>query len=176
MTDNDLKEALRRLPLESADRASWNRIVARADALGIAEASSPTAGRQPWQWLAAAAAVAAIAVAIMSPEEITPSAPPARVVETGVVTDDATLDVLMRHSQLLETWLRYTPEPPRVVTVGTASRETAVRERIAAIDWQLSAGKTELEPAVQAALWGERSQLMGELVALRYQRIPRSDL
>ncbi|MEM8982867.1 MAG: hypothetical protein AAGC71_07565 [Pseudomonadota bacterium] len=167
MTDDDVSRALQQLPSERADPAVWTRIVARADALGIASPSSRRSS-QPWYWLAAAAVVAALAVAIVPREDTRPLVaedPP-----------DETLDVLMRQSQLLETWLRYTPEPRRVVTVGTASRETAVRERIAAIDWQLSSGQTELEPAVQAALWGERSQLMGELVALRYQRMPRSDL
>ncbi|MEO1035732.1 MAG: hypothetical protein AAFX44_09245 [Pseudomonadota bacterium] len=168
--DSQLTNALRGLGDESANPDSWPRIAARAEALGLlADRSAPQRRRTQMLWPLALAATALLALVVMRwPTETTGPIP--------VVDETATIDVLMRQSQLLEAWLRHAPPPPRAVTVGTASRETVLRDRIAAIDWELGSADVSMDPARQAALWGERTQRMRELVELRFRQTPRSDL
>ena len=165
-----LRRALRRMPGESADPAAWDDIAARADALGLWPSERGAGHESAWRWPLTLAATVLVAVAM-----VRVLAPPPEAV--AVTADEAaTVDVLMRQSQLLEAMLRNAPPAPRIVTVGTASRETALRDRIAAIDLVLSGDSESLSERAKAELWSERSQRMRELVDLRYRDVPRSDL
>ena len=168
----ELRRALRQIPDEAADPAHWDAIAARADALGLFATGRTTSMSRRLAWplaLAASVTLAVIAVRAVPPDGAAVAAPvPA--------AETAAIDALMRQSQLLESWLRHAPPAPRVVTVGAASREAVLRDRIAAIDWQLSAQPDALDMTEKTRLWSERSQHMRELVELRYRDQPRADL
>ncbi len=168
--DTDIARALHDIPAAKAPPGEWTEIADRAAELGLFDAHPTANTRRFWLPLAAAASVL---LAVLITVKLTPTPAPAQPL---VSAEARAIDVLMRQSQLLEAWLRASPPGPRVVTVGTASRETALRDRIAAIDWELSEPTVEHDDAVRARLWSERSQRMRELVSLRYRTLERQDI
>ncbi|MEL6446903.1 MAG: hypothetical protein AAFQ62_03030 [Pseudomonadota bacterium] len=169
-----VRDALRELPQLSPSRA----VTARLDALLD---DAPTVDRQLPRTRSVArfalAASVALAVWVVWPK-LGPQIGPVteslatREVPTEADTADAvgpSIDALMARSAYLESVLDTVPQRGRVQRVGTASTITALEDRVALIDAQLSGSGTKVDETGRTALWRERVGLMSTLVSLHAQ-------
>lgn len=139
---------------------------------------APKPARSPNRYLAIAAALVWVGVALVWFVLAGDSAPPvAGTVAT--VADSRTepmpaLETLVLQSQQLESMLLTLPRRPRVEQAATAATLDALEQRIQLLDYALSSTSADGLPAEQAeVLWGERVRLLDSLVVLRYVQAER---
>ena len=84
------------------------------------------------------------------------------------------LQTLMVESRQLESDLRSLPAEPRVMQAGTVATISDIKDRIAAIDYQLSDPDIQMTSEETEIFWRERVRLMKLLVRLRYAQAQRS--
>ena len=172
-----LRRELRMLPDTMPPRAVWHRIREQAEAEGLIKQDNL---RRPMSWysgvgLAAAIVLAAVLVPVMMNS---PSAPPA-VTEpqnsqvTNSIQVDA-LQALMVESRQLESDLRSLPDEPRVMQAGTVTTISDIKDRVAAIDYQLNDPDVQMTSEETEIFWRERVRLMKLLVQLRYAQAQRT--
>jgi len=169
-----LQEGLRALPETMPPRDVWLRIREQAEAEGLL---SQTAARKHTQWYAGVGlAAAALMAAVLMPGVNEPvdsiSAVPDNQVTNSV--DLSNLVVLQAYSRQLESDLRALPAEPRVARAGTVATMSSIKDRIAAIDYQLSDTSIEMTDADREIFWRERVRLMKLLVGLRYAQAQRT--
>lgn len=166
-------EALRALPQMPAPPA----LAKRLDAV-VGETAREAGGATPahtgrWLALAASAAFAVwVALPRLAPEQAVAVDPVAMSAGSGEVAggrraDVRDIDALMAESRFLESVLNAVPRRGRVQRVGTASTITALEDRVAFIDAQLSAPELAADLGGREALWRERVGLMNTLVSLQ---------
>jgi hypothetical protein len=172
-----LRGELRMLPDTMPPRAVWNRIREQAEAEGLIKQELL---RKPMNWysgigLAAAIVIAAVLVPVMINS---PSAPPAVTEpQNAQVTNSSevnALQALMVESRQLESDLRSLPNEPRVMQAGTATTISDIKDRVAAIDYQLSDPDIQMTSEETEIFWRERVRLMKLLVGLRYAQAQRT--
>ncbi len=161
----DISQALQRLPMVEPSAAQWDAIEARAVAAGLAK-------RDYWyerkiSWALAASVLLGLAVVLALPSWTSNDVGPAAYANTPPVQPGA-LDVLQRQNVLYERALRLVPASDGVVSVRRVSRETALADRVSAIDYTLTIDGARLSDHERALLWSERAMLMKRLVQLRY--------
>jgi hypothetical protein len=170
-----LQEGLRALPETMPPRAVWLRIREQAEAEGLL---NPPAARKHTQWyagvgLAAAALMAAVLMpGINEPIDSSISAVPDNQVTNSV--DLSNLVVLQAYSRQLESNLRALPAEPRVARAGTVATMSSIKDRIAAIDYQLNDSSAEMTDTDREIFWRERVRLMKLLLQLRYAQAQRT--
>ena len=169
-----LQEGLRALPETMPPRDVWLRIREQAEAEGLL---SQPAARKHTQWYAGVGlAAAALMAAVMMPGVNEPidssSAVPDNQVTNSV--DLSNLVVLQAYSRQLESDLRALPAEPRVARAGTVATMSGIKDRIAAIDYQLSDTTVEMTDADKEIFWRERVRLMKLLLQLRYAQAQRT--
>ncbi|MEO0344699.1 MAG: hypothetical protein AAF229_00460 [Pseudomonadota bacterium] len=169
-----VRDALRELPQLAPSRA----VTARLDALLD---DAPSVEQQPLRARTVArfalAASVALAVWVIWPKlgpQVGPVTQPVAAVETptertAVAVAGPSIDTLMARSAYLESVLDTVPQRGRVQRVGTASTITALEDRVALIDAQLSGSGTKVDETGRTALWRERVGLMSTLVSLHAQ-------
>ncbi len=172
-----LRRELRMLPDTMPPRAVWHRIREQAEAEGLIKQELL---RKPMNWysgvgLAAAIVLAAVLVPVMMNS---PSAPPgvtepqnAQVTNSSEVN---TLQALMVESRQLESDLRSLPNEPRVMQAGTVTTISDIKDRVAAIDYQLNDPDIQMTSEETEIFWRERVRLMKLLVRLRYAQAQRT--
>ena len=172
-----LRRELRMLPDTMPPRAVWHRIREQAEAEGLLKQDYL---RKPMSWysgvgLAAAIVLAAVLVPVMMNS---PSAPPAVTEpQNSQVTNSSqvnALQALMVESRQLESDLRSLPNEPRVMQAGTVTTISDIKDRVAAIDYQLSDPNIQMTSEETEIFWRERVRLMKLLVRLRYAQAQRS--
>jgi hypothetical protein len=172
-----LKRELRMLPETMPPRAVWDRIREQAEAEGLVKQDNL---RKPMNWysgvgLAAAIVLAAVLVPVMMNGPSTPTAitePQNSQVSNS--TEVNALQALMVESRQLESDLRSLPAEPRVMQAGTVATISDIKDRVAAIDYQLSDPDIEMTSEETEIFWRERVRLMKLLVRLRYAQAQRS--
>lgn len=157
---------LRELPLLAPPVSSWESIRRRAEDDGLL-ARCATKTDKAWLAVALAASVALLAIVALTSIGAGDAVPAAKLANTPS-TDDVALLRLQKQSSLYERALTLAPRQPSVVPVGLASRDTALRDRIVAIDRMMRAPPQALGAQQRALLWSERTMLLRELVGLRY--------
>jgi hypothetical protein len=172
-----LRRELRMLPDTMPPRAVWHRICEQAEAEGLIKQDYL---RKPISWysgvgLAAAIVLAAVLVPIMMNN---PSAPPAVTEpQNSQVTNSIpvnALQALMVESRQLESDLRALPNEPRVMQAGTVTTISDIKDRVAAIDYQLNDPDIQMTSDETEIFWRERVRLMKLLVRLRYAQAQRT--
>jgi len=172
-----LRRELRMLPDTMPPRAVWHRIREQAEAEGLIKQDYL---RKPMSWysgvgLAAAIVLAAVLVPVMMNS---PSAPPAVTEpQNSQVTNSSqvnALQALMVESRQLESDLRSLPNEPRVMQAGTVTTISDIKDRVAAIDYQLNDPDIQMTSEETEIFWRERVRLMKLLVRLRYAQAQRS--
>ncbi len=172
-----LRRELRLLPDTMPPRAVWHRIREQAEAEGLINQDYL---RKPMNWysgvgLAAAIVLAAVLVPIMMNG---PSTPTAVTVPQNLQVSNSTqvdaLQTLMVESRQLESDLRSLPAEPRVMQAGTVATISDIKDRVAAIDYQLNDPDIEMTSEETEIFWRERVRLMKLLVRLRYAQAQRS--
>ncbi len=172
-----LRRELTMLPDTMPPRAVWHRIREQAEAEGLIKQDYL---RKPMTWysgvgLAAAIALAAVLVPVMMNS---PSVPPAVTEpQNSQVTNSTQVDALqalMVESRQLESDLRSLPDEPRVMQAGTVSTISDIKDRVAAIDYQLSDPNVQMTSEETEIFWRERVRLMKLLVRLRYAQAQRT--
>jgi hypothetical protein len=172
-----LRRELRMLPDTMPPRAVWHRIREQAEAEGLIKQDYL---RKPISWysgvgLAAAIVLAAVLVPIMMNN---PSAPPAVTEpQNSQVTNSIpvnALQALMVESRQLESDLRALPNEPRVMQAGTVTTISDIKDRVAAIDYQLNDPDIQMTSEETEIFWRERVRLMKLLVRLRYAQAQRT--
>jgi hypothetical protein len=172
-----LRRELRMLPDTMPPRAVWHRIREQAEAEGLINQDYL---RKPISWysgvgLAAAIVLAAVLVPIMMNN---PSAPPAVTEPLNSQVTNSTpvnaLQALMVESRQLESDLRALPNEPRVMQAGTVTTISDIKDRIAAIDYQLNDPDIQMTSEETEVFWRERVRLMKLLVRLRYAQAQRT--
>jgi len=172
-----LRRELRMLPDTMPPRAVWHRIREQAEAEGLIKQDYL---RKPMSWysgvgLAAAIVLAAVLVPVMMNS---PSAPPAVTEpQNSQVTNSSQVDALqalMVESRQLESDLRSLPNEPRVMQAGTVTTISDIKDRVAAIDYQLNDPDIQMTSEETEIFWRERVRLMKLLVRLRYAQAQRS--
>jgi hypothetical protein len=172
-----LRRELRMLPDTMPPRAVWHRICEQAEAEGLIKQDYL---RKPISWysgvgLAAAIVLAAVLVPIMMNN---PSAPPAVTEpQNSQVTNSIpvnALQALMVESRQLESDLRALPNEPRVMQAGTVTTISDIKDRVAAIDYQLNDPDIQMTSEETEIFWRERVRLMKLLVRLRYAQAQRT--
>jgi len=172
-----LRRELRMLPDTMPPRAVWHRICEQAEAEGLIKQDYL---RKPISWysgvgLAAAIVLAAVLVPIMMNN---PSAPPAVTEpQNSQVTNSIpvnALQTLMVESRQLESDLRALPNEPRVMQAGTVTTISDIKDRVAAIDYQLNDPDIQMTSDETEIFWRERVRLMKLLVRLRYAQAQRT--
>jgi len=172
-----LRRELRMLPDTMPPRAVWHRIREQAEAEGLIKQDNL---RKPMSWysgvgLAAAIVLAAVLVPVMMNS---PSAPPAVTEpQNAQVTNSSqvnALQALMVESRQLESDLRSLPNEPRVMQAGTVTTISDIKDRVAAIDYQLNDPDVQMTSEETEIFWRERVRLMKLLVRLRYAQAQRS--
>jgi len=172
-----LRRELRMLPDTMPPRAVWNRIREQAEAEGLIKQDNL---RKPMNWysgvgLAAAIVLAAVLVPVMMNS---PSAPPAVTEpQNSQVTNSSQVDALqalMVESRQLESDLRSLPNEPRVMQAGTVTTISDIKDRVAAIDYQLNDPDIQMTSEETEIFWRERVRLMKLLVRLRYAQAQRT--
>jgi hypothetical protein len=172
-----LKRELRMLPETMPPRAVWDRIREQAEAEGLVKQDNL---RKPMNWyggvgLAAAIVLAAVLVPVMMNSPSTPTAvtePQNSQVSNS--TEVNALQALMVESRQLESDLRSLPAEPRVMQAGTVATISDIKDRVAAIDYQLNDPDIEMTSEETEIFWRERVRLMKLLVRLRYAQAQRS--
>ena len=172
-----LRRELGMLPDTMPPRAVWHRIREQAEAEGLIKQDYL---RKPISWysgvgLAAAIVLAAVLVPIMMNN---PSAPPAVTEpQNSQVTNSIpvnALQALMVESRQLESDLRALPNEPRVMQAGTVTTISDIKDRVAAIDYQLNDPDIQMTSDETEIFWRERVRLMKLLVRLRYAQAQRT--
>ena len=172
-----LRRELGMLPDTMPPRAVWHRIREQAEAEGLIKQDNL---RKPMSWysgvgLAAAIVLAAVLVPVMMNS---PSAPPAVTEpQNAQVTNSSqvnALQALMVESRQLESDLRSLPNEPRVMQAGTVTTISDIKDRVAAIDYQLNDPDIQMTSGDTEIFWRERVRLMKLLVRLRYAQAQRS--
>ena len=172
-----LRRELSMLPDTMPPRAVWHRIREQAEAEGLIKQDYL---RKPISWysgvgLAAAIVLAAVLVPIMMNN---PSAPPAVTEpQNSQVTNSIpvnALQALMVESRQLESDLRALPNEPRVMQAGTVTTISDIKDRVAAIDYQLNDPDIQMTSEETEIFWRERVRLMKLLVRLRYAQAQRT--
>jgi hypothetical protein len=172
-----LRRELRMLPDTMPPRAVWHRIREQAEAEGLIKQGNL---RKPMSWysgvgLAAAIVLAAVLVPVMMNS---PSAPPAVTEpQNSQVTNSSevnALQALMVESRQLESDLRSLPNEPRVMRAGTVTTISEIKDRVAAIDYQLNDPDIQMTSEETEIFWRERVRLMKLLVRLRYAQAQRT--
>ena len=172
-----LRRELRMLPDTMPPRAVWHRIREQAEAEGLIKQAII---RRPMSWysgvgLAAAIVLAAVLVPVMMNS---PSAPPAVTEpQNSQVTNSSQVDALqalMVESRQLESDLRSLPNEPRVMQAGTVTTISDIKDRVAAIDYQLNDPDVQMTSEETEIFWRERVRLMKLLVQLRYAQAQRT--
>jgi len=172
-----LRRELGMLPDTMPPRAVWHRIREQAEAEGLIKQDYL---RKPISWysgvgLAAAIVLAAVLVPIMMNN---PSAPPAVTEpQNSQVTNSIpvnALQALMVESRQLESDLRALPDEPRVMQAGTVTTISDIKDRVAAIDYQLNDPDIQMTSEETEIFWRERVRLMKLLVRLRYAQAQRT--
>ncbi len=172
-----LRRELRMLPDTMPPRAVWHRIREQAEAEGLIQQDII---RKPMSWysgvgLAAAIVLAAVLVPVMMNS---PSAPPAVTEpQNSQVTNSSqvnALQALMVESRQLESDLRSLPNEPRVMQAGTVTTISDIKDRVAAIDYQLNDPDVQMTSEETEIFWRERVRLMKLLVQLRYAQAQRT--
>ena len=172
-----LRRELRMLPDTMPPRAVWHRIREQAEAEGLIKQDII---RRPMSWysgvgLAAAIVLAAVLVPVMMNS---PSAPPAVTEpQNSRVTNSSQVDALqalMVESRQLESDLRSLPNEPRVMQAGTVTTISDIKDRVAAIDYQLNDPDVQMTSEETEIFWRERVRLMKLLVQLRYAQAQRT--
>ncbi len=172
-----LKRELRMLPETMPPRAVWDRIREQAEAEGLVKQDNL---RKPMNWyggvgLAAAIVLAAVLVPVMMNSPSTPTA--VTVPQNSQVSNSIELNALqtlMVESRQLESDLRSLPAEPRVMQAGTVATISDIKDRVAAIDYQLNDPDIEMTSEETEIFWRERVRLMKLLVRLRYAQAQRS--
>ncbi|MDH3273786.1 MAG: hypothetical protein OEM64_09095 [Gammaproteobacteria bacterium] len=172
-----LRRELRMLPDTMPPRAVWHRIREQAEAEGLIKQDYL---RKPMSWysgvgLAAAIVLAAVLVPVMMNS---PSAPPAVTEPQNSQVSNSSqvnaLQALMVESRQLESDLRSLPNEPRVIRAGTATTISDIKDRVAAIDYQLNDPDVQMTDEETEIFWRERVRLMKLLVRLRYAQAQRT--
>ncbi len=172
-----LRRELRMLPDTMPPRAVWHRIREQAEAEGLIKQDII---RRPMSWysgvgLAAAIVLAAVLVPVMMNG---PSAPPAVTEpQNSQVTNSSqvnALQALMVESRQLESDLRSLPNEPRVMQASTVTTISDIKDRVAAIDYQLNDPDVQMTSEETEIFWRERVRLMKLLVQLRYAQAQRT--
>ena len=172
-----LRRELRMLPDTMPPRAVWHRIREQAEAEGLIKQDNL---RRPMSWysgvgLAAAIVLAAVLVPVMMNS---PGAPPAVTEpQNSQVTNSSQVDALqalMVESRQLESDLRSLPNEPRVMQAGTVTTISDIKDRVAAIDYQLNDPDVQMTSEETEIFWRERVRLMKLLVQLRYAQAQRT--
>jgi hypothetical protein len=172
-----LRRELRMLPDTMPPRAVWNRIREQAAAEGLIKQELL---RKPMNWysgvgLAAAIVLAAVLVPVMMNS---PSAPPAVTEPQNSQISNSSqvnaLQALMVESRQLESDLRSLPNEPRVMQAGTVMTISDIKDRVAAIDYQLNDPDIQMTSEETEIFWRERVRLMKLLVRLRYAQAQRT--
>lgn len=172
-----LRRELRMLPDTMPPRAVWHRVREQAEAEGLIKQDNL---RKPMSWysgvgLAAAIVLAAVLVPVMMNS---PSAPPAVTEpQNSQVTNSSqvnALQALMVESRQLESDLRSLPDEPRVMQAGTVTTISDIKDRVAAIDYQLNDPDVQMTSEETEIFWRERVRLMKLLVQLRYAQAQRT--
>jgi len=172
-----LRRELRMLPETMPPRAVWGRIREQAEAEGLVKQDYL---RKPMNWyngvgLAAAIVLAAVLVPVMMNSPSTPTAvtePQNSQVSNS--TEVNALQALMVESRQLESDLRSLPAEPRVMQAGTVATISDIKDRVAAIDYQLTDPDIQMTSEETEIFWRERVRLMKLLVRLRYAQAQRS--
>ena len=169
-----VRHALRELPGLTPPRAVTARLDALIDDVATAEQQPPRTRSVARFALAASVALAVWVVWPKLGPQIGPVTPPVAAVETTTEDDAAadagpSIDALMARSAYLESVLDTVPQRGRVQRVGTASTITALEDRVALIDAQLSGSGATVDESGRTALWRERVGLMSTLVSLHAQ-------
>ena len=172
-----LRRELRMLPGTMPPRAVWHRIREQAEAEGLIKQDYL---RKPMSWysgvgLAAAIVLAAVLVPVMMNS---PSAPPAVTEPQNFQVTNSSqvnaLQALMVESRQLESDLRSLPNEPRVMQAGTVTTISDIKDRVAAIDYQLNDPDVQMTSEETEIFWRERVRLMKLLVRLRYAQAQRT--
>ena len=172
-----LRRELRMLPDTMPPRAVWHRIREQAEAEGLIKQDNL---RRPMNWysgvgLAAAIVLAAVLVPVMMNS---PSAPPAVTEPQNSQVSNSSqvnaLQALMVESRQLESDLRSLPNEPRVMQAGTVTTISDIKDRVAAIDYQLNDPDIQMTSEETEIFWRERVRLMKLLVRLRYAQAQRT--
>jgi hypothetical protein len=176
-----LRDSLAALPGTMPPRAVWRRIKEQAEAEGLI--FNPRSRRPSTWYMGGGLAAAAMLVIVILPGrfEATDSATegtdfpvvPEMQASTPTIEVNA-LQALMVESRQLESDLRSLPNEPRVVRAGTQATIVELKDRIAAIDYQLSESASQMSPQDQEIFWRERVRLMKSLVRLRYAQAQRT--
>ncbi|NIA26924.1 MAG: hypothetical protein GWP02_02630 [Desulfobulbaceae bacterium] len=172
-----LRRELRMLPETMPPRAVWDRIREQAEAEGLFRQDYL---RKPMNWysgvgLAAAIVLAAVLVPVMMNSPSTPTA--VTVPQNSQVSNSTevnALQALMVESRQLESDLRSLPAEPRVMQAGTVATISDIKDRVAAIDYQLTDPDIQMTSEETEIFWHERVRLMKLLVRLRYAQAQRS--
>ena len=172
-----LRRELRMLPGTMPPRAVWHRIREQAEAEGLIKQDYL---RKPMSWysgvgLAAAIVLAAVLVPVMmnSPSAPTAVTEPQNFQVTNSSQVNA-LQALMVESRQLESDLRSLPNEPRVMQAGTVTTISDIKDRVAAIDYQLNDPDVQMTSEETEIFWRERVRLMKLLVRLRYAQAQRT--
>jgi len=172
-----LRRELIMLPDTMPPRAVWQRIREQAEAEGLIKQDYL---RKPMSWysgvgLAAAIVLAAVLVPVMMNS---PSAPPAVTEPQNSQVSNSSqvnaLQALMVESRQLESDLRSLPNEPRVMQAGTVTTISDIKDRVAAIDYQLNDPDIQMTSEETEIFWRERVRLMKLLVRLRYAQAQRT--
>jgi len=171
-----LHRGLNELPDTMPPRIVWDRIREQAQAEGLIRRP---VGARPSTWYGGLGLAAAAMLVVMLAPGMCETRP------TGFPTepplDEPTnssalngLSALMVQSQRLESDLRALPAEPRVMRASTIATISEIQDRIAAIDYQLSASEILMTPEEREIFWRERVRLMKSLVRLRYAQAQRT--
>lgn len=171
----DVRDALRALPPHRPPADAWQRLSERAAADGVLAAPQARHTLNTVAWRAAAVfGGVALLIALrpwQSPDPATTvPAQQAAAVQPAVQIEPAgpvEIGSLIDRSRELEMQLRGLPTGPSVQRVGTVSTITALEDRVAMIDAQLSLAEAGGETQDARRLWRERVSLMDTLVTLR---------
>ena len=172
-----LRRELGMLPDTMPPRAVWQRIREQAEAEGLIKQDYL---RKPMSWysgvgLAAAIVLAAVLVPVMMNS---PSAPPAVTEPQNSQVSNSSqvnaLQALMVESRQLESDLRSLPNEPRVMQASTVMTISDIKDRVAAIDYQLNDPDVQMTSEETEIFWRERVRLMKLLVRLRYAQAQRT--
>jgi hypothetical protein len=149
-------DAFAALPLDTAPAGGWAAISAKLDA-------TPRRRRLP-RWSLPLAAAAALLLAILPAllprtgvQDRVPQAPPSVAAVAQPGTGPGALDALYAESARLEALLQYARDPT-VASGAAAAISAELDARVASIDAALM--QPGLSPSRQAALWGERVQVL----------------
>ena len=172
-----LRRELRMLPGTMPPRAVWHRIREQAEAEGLIKQDYL---RKPMSWYSGVGLAAAIVLAVvLVPVMMNSSGAPPAVTEPQnfQVTNSSQVDALqalMVESRQLESDLRSLPNEPRVMQAGTVTTISDIKDRVAAIDYQLNDPDVQMTSEETEIFWRERVRLMKLLVRLRYAQAQRT--